>query len=238
MKGMCTFNSSKSGPLVVINPNSSLTVTAGIERALDPLPSFGTPIRCLTLSEGPAGIETQLQADLTIAPMVKLAAEQTDATGFVIACFGDPGLHALRDVTALPVVGIQQAAVSAALTLGHRFGVISILQASIPRHLRSFGAMGVLDRLAGDRSINLGVSELASPQKSIDAMIATGVRLRDDDGADVVIMGCAGMAQYREPLERATGLPVVEPCQAAVALALEHIALGQSHTKKDKRDAG
>jgi len=215
--------------LIIINPNSSQIVTDGIDAAVGPLRRFGTPIRCLTLAEGPAGIESQMQADLTIAPMLRLAAAQTDAAGYVIACFGDPGLHALRDQTTLPVVGIQEAAVMTALTLGQKFGVIAIMPASIPRHLRAFGAMGVLDRLAGDRALGLGVTDLADPDKSLGAMIATGKRLRDDDGANVLIMGCAGMAQYRATLESETGLPVVEPCQAAAALALGHIALGQSH---------
>ena len=215
--------------LIIINPNSSQIVTDGIDAAVGPLRRFGTPIRCLTLAEGPAGIESQMQADLTITPMLRLAAAQTDAAGYVIACFGDPGLHALRDQTSLPVVGIQEAAVITALTLGQKFGVIAIMPASIPRHLRAFGAMGVLDRLAGDRALGLGVTDLADPDKSLDAMIATGKRLRDDDGANVLIMGCAGMAEYRATLESETGLPVVEPCQAAAALALGHIALGQSH---------
>ena len=217
------------GTLIIINPNSSQMVTDGIDAAVGPLRRFGTPIRCLTLAEGPAGIESQMQADLTIAPMLRLAAAQKDAAGYVIACFGDPGLHALRDQTTLPVVGIQEAAVMTALTLGQKFGVIAIMPASIPRHLRAFGAMGVLDRLAGDRALGLGVTDLADPDKSLGAMIATGKRLRDDDGANVLIMGCAGMAQYRATLESETGLPVVEPCQAAAALALGHIALGQSH---------
>ena len=215
--------------LIIINPNSSQIVTDGIDAAVGPLRRFGTPIRCLTLTEGPAGIESQMQADLTIAPMLRLAAAQKDAVGYVIACFGDPGLHALRDQTTLPVVGIQEAAVMTALTLGQKFGVIAIMPASIPRHLRAFGAMGVLGRLAGDRALGLGVTDLADPEKSLGAMIATGKRLRDDDGANVLIMGCAGMAQYRATLESETGLPVVEPCQAAAALALGHIALGQSH---------
>jgi Asp/Glu/hydantoin racemase len=215
--------------LIVINPNSSQKVTYGIDAAIDPLRAFGTPIRCLTLAEGPPGIESQRQADLTIAPMLALAAAQTDAAGFVIACFGDPGLHALRDQTDLPVIGIQEAAVMTALTLGQRFGVIAILPPSIPRHLRAFGAMGVLDRLAGDRALGLGVADLADPGKSLGAMIATGKRLRDEDGADVLIMGCAGMAHYRDPVQDATGLPVVEPSQAAVQMALGHIALGLSH---------
>jgi Asp/Glu/hydantoin racemase len=220
--------------LIIINPNSSQTVTDGIDAAVTPLRRFGTPIRCLTLADGPSGIESQRQADLTIAPMLTLAAAQADATGYVIACFGDPGLHALRDQTDLPVVGIQEAAVMTALTLGQQFGVIAIMAASIPRHMRAFGAMGVLGRLAGDRALGLGVADLSDPYKSLAAMIATGKRLRDDDGANVLIMGCAGMAQYRDTLEAQTGLPVVEPCQAAAAMALGHIALNQSHRKGQK----
>jgi len=215
--------------LIVINPNSSQSVTQGIDAAIEPLRSFGIPIRCLTLAKGPPGIESQRQADLTIGPMLELAAAQQDAAGYVIACFGDPGLYALRDQTRLPVVGIQEAAVMTALTLGQRFGVIAILQKSIPRHLRAFGAMGVIDRLAGDRALGLGVAELADSERSLNAMIATGKKLRDDDGANVLIMGCAGMARYREPLQQATDLPVVEPSQAAVSMALGQIKLNLSH---------
>jgi Asp/Glu/hydantoin racemase len=216
--------------LIVINPNSSTRVTAGIDAAMEPLRQLGIPIRCETLVEGPPGIESQRQADLTIAPMLQLAKSLEDkALGYVIACFGDPGMQALRDQTALPVVGIQEAAVCTALTLGQRFGVIAILPPSIPRHLRSLGSMGVLGRLAGDRSLGLTVAELAEPGRSLAAMIATGLRLRDEDGADVVIMGCAGMAAYRDPLEQALGIPVVEPCQAAGVMALGAIALGRSH---------
>jgi len=213
--------------LIVINPNSSETVTDGIDRAMNPLRRFGVPIRCLTLAEGPPGIEDQAQADLTIAPMLALAGrEEPGAAAFVIACFGDPGLHALRARTALPVLGIQEAAVMTALTMGQRFGVIAILPASIPRHMRAFGAMGVLDRLAGDRALGLGVAELADADRAVAAMVDTGRRLRDEDGAEVLIMGCAGMAAYRDHLAAETGLPVVEPCQAAAAMALGRIALG------------
>ena len=215
--------------LVVINPNSSETVTRGIEQALQPLQGVGVPIRCLTLAEGPPGIENQRQADLTVAPMLALADRQTDAAGFVIACFGDPGLHALRVQTALPVTGIQEASVMTALTLGHRFGVIAILPQSIPRHLRAFGAMGVSGRLAGDRALGLGVADLADPDRCLAAMIRTGKQLRDVDGAEVLIMGCAGMAQYRSVLQDETRLPVVEPTQAAVSMALGQIALGLTH---------
>lgn len=216
--------------LIVINPNCSETVTQAIDSAIDPLRGFGFPIRCLTLAEGPPGIESQMQADLTIAPMLELAKAQADAAGYVIACFGDPGLHALRDQTMLPVVGIQEASIMTALTLGQRIGVISILPASVPRHMRAFGAMGVLDRVAGDRALGLGVAELADAGRSLEAMVDCGKRLRDEDGANVLVMGCAGMAAYRGPLQEATGLPVVEPSQAAVSMALGQIALKLSHS--------
>jgi Asp/Glu/hydantoin racemase len=216
--------------LLVLNPNSSERVTQGIDRAVEPLRAWGTPIRCLTLAEGPPGIETEAQAQRAVPPLLDLARRlEPEALGFVIACFGDPGLHALRDETSLPVAGIQEAAVTTALRLGHRFGVISILPASVPRHLRAFGAMGVIDRLAGDRALGLGVADLADPGRTLAAMIATGRRLRDEDGADVLIMGCAGMADYRATLERETGLPVVEPCQAGAAAALAQITLDLAH---------
>jgi Asp/Glu/hydantoin racemase len=216
--------------LLILNPNSSERVTQGIDRAVEPLRAWGTPIRCLTLADGPPGIETEAQAQRTVPPLLDLARRlEPEALGIVIACFGDPGLHALRDETALPVAGIQEAAVTMALRLGHRFGVISILPASVPRHLRAFGAMGVIDRLAGDRALGLGVADLAEPARTLAAMIATGRRLRDEDGADVLIMGCAGMADYRATLERETGLPVVEPCQAGAAAALAQITLDLAH---------
>jgi Asp/Glu/hydantoin racemase len=219
-----------TGTLFVINPNSSETVTDGIAKAVAPLRGMGAPITCLTLAEGPPGIESQAQADLTIAPMLDLTARlEPEAAAYVIACFGDPGVHALRDRTAKPVLGIQEAAIATALTLGQRFGILAILPASIPRHLRSLGAMGVIDRLAGDRALGLGVADLADPATTEARMIDIGRALRDRDGAEVLILGCAGMAQYRVTLEQALQIPVIDPCQAAVAMAQGRIALAQSH---------
>ena len=219
-----------TGRLYVINPNSSQTVTDAIATAVGPLQGMGAPIACVTLAEGPPGIESQAQADETIAPMLRLATRlEPDAAGFVVACFGDPGVHALRDRTAKPVLGIQEAAVATAMTLGQRFGIIAILPASIPRHLRALGAMGVLDRLAGDRALGLGVAALADPAITQERLIETGRELRDQDGAEVLILGCAGMARYRTMLEQVLSIPVIDPCQAAVAMALGRIALSQTH---------
>ncbi len=215
--------------LYVINPNSSQHITDGLAAAIAPLASFGPPIRCLTLPEGPPGIETQAHIDAVIEPMLRLAESLSDATGFVVACFSDPGVASLRQQTSKPVLGIREAALSTALTLGARFGIIAIRPGSIPRHIAAIDAMGLRDRLAADRALDLGVLELADESATLARLLATALRLRDEDGADVLILGCAGMAQYRGRVEAATGLPTIDPTQAAVAMALGRITLQQSH---------
>lgn len=214
--------------ILVINPNSSTHVTAGIDRACEPLRIAGGPaIECVTLAEGPPGIETQRHVDGVIGPLSAMVETRSgDCSAFVIACYSDPGLHACREVTAQPVLGISECGILTALTLGQRFGVIAILPGSIPRHLRYLGAMGVQDRLAGERALGLKVTELADESVTLERMVATGRRLRDTDGADVLVMGCAGMAAYRDRLQQACGLPVVEPTQAAVGMAITRLQVG------------
>ena len=216
------------GPIVVINPNSTEAVTAAIDAAIEPLRMAGGPeLVCQTLAEGPPGIESQSDADSVIAPLCRsIAGQGNEASAFVIACFSDPGLHAAREATARPVLGIAECGILTALTLGQRFGVISILKKSIPRHLRYYGAMGVGGRLAEDLPVGLGVTALGDASTTLDRMKTVGAELRDDHGADVLVLGCAGMARYRDPLQQALGIPVVEPTQAAVTMAIGRVRLG------------
>ena len=214
--------------ILVINPNSTVSVTHAIDDAMAPLRIPGGPeIACLTLDEGPPGVESQIDADGVIQPLCRVIRDQElDTSAFVIACFSDPGLFSAREATAKPVLGIAECGILTALTLGHRFGVISILAGSVARHLRYIGAMGLGERLAGDLPVGLGVTELADARTALTRMIEVGRRLRDGHGADVLVMGCAGMARYRSDLEEAVQIPVVEPTQAAVTMALGRIRLG------------
>ena len=214
--------------IIVINPNSSVECTAGIDRALDALRLGGGPeIECLTLAEGPPGVETQAQADGVIRPLCCLVAQNDNrAAAFVIACFSDPGLHAARETTRKPVLGIAESGLLTALALGDRFGVIAIRAASLARHQRLIRALGIEARFAGERPVGLGVTDLADETVTRDRMTACGRRLRDEAGADVLVMGCAGMARYRARLEHDTGLPVVDPTQAAVGMAITAVRLG------------
>ena len=214
--------------VLVINPNSNEAVTAGIDAALEPLRMAGGPsLRSLTLKEGPAGIQTQQDVESVALPLARLAKSlEADAGAFVIACFSDPGLHVVRETVKKPVLGIAECGVLTALTLGQTFGVIAILDGSIPRHLRLWGAMGVTDRLAGELAIGMGVAELADRERTLTRMIAVGKRLRDEKQAHSIVMGCAGMAVFRDPLQDALGIPVVEPTQAAAVMALGRVRLG------------
>jgi allantoin racemase len=217
-----------SDRILVINPNSTVSVTRAIDDAMAPLRIPGGPeIDCMTLEDGPPGVESQTDADRVIQPLCRVIRDhEADAAAFIIACFSDPGLFSAREQTAKPVLGIAECGILTALTLGHRFGVISILAGSLPRHLRYIAAMGLGSRLAADLPIGLGVTELADARTTLTRMIDVGRRLRDAHGADVLVMGCAGMARYRDDLEEAARIPVVEPTQAAVTMAIGRVRLG------------
>jgi allantoin racemase len=207
--------------ILVINPNSNPAVTAGLDAALAPLRlADGPSIRCATLTEGPFGIESQRDVEQVALPLRRLVETDNAADAFVIACFSDPGLQVCREATRRPVFGINECGVLSALGRGDRFGIIAILTNSIARHQRYLRQMGLGDRCAGERPLGMSVAETASGEHTFARMAAVGRELVETDGADVIVMGCAGMARYRGPLEAALGVPVIDPTQAAVAMAI------------------
>src|SRR5688500_6612194 len=109
--------------ILVINPNSTEAVTRGIDEAVEPLRIAGGPaIDCVTLKEGPPGIETQQHVDGVVAPMLKLVREnEAEYAAVVIACYSDPGLHSVREATRKSVLGISECGILTALTLGQPF---------------------------------------------------------------------------------------------------------------------
>ena len=205
----------------VINPNSNEAVTRNLDDALEPLRFRGGPeIVCSTLAEGPFGIETQADVEAVVMPLRRLVEEDNASDAFVIACYSDPGLHVCREGTSRPVFGIAECGVLTALARGGRFGVIAIGQRSIARHARYLRQMALIDRLAGERPLHMSVAETASGDGTLARMIEIGRVLKQEDGAEAVVMGCAGMARHRTPLERALGIPVIDPTQAAVTMAI------------------
>jgi allantoin racemase len=214
--------------ILVVNPNSNEAVTKRLAEALAPI-NFrdGPEIKCQTLAEGPYGIETQEHVESVTLPLRRLVVASADFDAFVIACYSDPGLHVCREATARPVIGINQAGVLSALARGDRFGVVAIMRRSISRHIRYLRQMGLLGRFAGERPLEMSVAETVAGERTLERMIEVATLLRDADGADVIVMGCAGMARHRKPLEAALGIPVIDPTQAAVAMAIGAIQFNE-----------
>ena len=213
--------------ILVINPNSNEAVTEGLRQAVRPLAfAEGPEIVCETLAEGPFGIETQEHVESVALPLRRRVEAANDADAFVIACYSDPGLHVAREGTSRPVFGIAESGVLTALARADRFGVIAIKSRSIPRHIRYLRQMGLMDRLAGERPLEMSVAETASGDRTLERMIEVGRELKDRDGAGAIVMGCAGMARHRKPLEEALGIPVIDPTQAAVTMAIGTLQVG------------
>lgn len=214
--------------ILVINPNSSRVVTEAIETALAPLRlASGPEIAVAGLAEGPIGIASQQDADSVIAPLAAWVARDA-ADAFVLACFSDPGLHSVREAAGgRPVMGIAEWGLLRALTLGERFGIIALSLASIQRQQRYVRQMGIDGRYAGSVAVEAMAADTASPAMR-DRLIAAGARLVQERGADVVVLGCAGMASHRRAIEDAIARPVVEPTQQAVAAAISALLLRDS----------
>ncbi len=212
--------------ITVINPNSNTMVTDAMSKALEPLRMEGGPeLACMTLHDGPVGIESQAHVS-AVEPLVAHAVQSDNVSdAFVIACYSDPGLHLCREICERPVFGIAECAILTALSRGSSFGVISILEGSVARHMRHLRERQLQPLCAGDRPLGLSVAEVASGETTLERMKAVGRTLRDEDGAEVIIMGCAGMARHRRPLEDALGVPVIDPTQAAVTMAIGTVAL-------------
>jgi allantoin racemase len=217
-----------AGRILVINPNSSLAVTAAIDASLQALRIAGGPdISVDTLRSGPPGIATQSDADSVVMPLAQWVREDS-ADAFVLACFSDPGLHAVREAAGRrPVMGIAEWGLLRALTLGERFGIIALSPASMQRQQRYVRQMGLQDRYAGSWPVNASAEDTTG--EAIGERLAeAGRHLTTHADADVVVLGCAGMARHRAALEDRIGRPVVEPTQQATAAAIGALLLAAS----------
>jgi allantoin racemase len=210
--------------IVVINPNSNAAVTDAIDAALTGLRFFDGPeIVSASLADGPFGIESEADIAAVAAPLARFVAARDDADAFVVACYSDPALSLLRETTHKPVFGIQEAGVLAAMARADLFGVIALSAKSAARHRLRMRSMGVLDRLAAEIAVDITVDQGARDPATFAKLRRAGEALTAA-GAGAVILGCAGLAAHRAALEAALEAPVIDPTQAAVAMALGALA--------------
>lgn len=205
--------------VLLINPNSSPGCTAGIDAAIAMLRFDGGPaLDVVGLPDGPPAILSWADWHGAAGPLVRHVQSHA-ADAYVIACASDPGIDAVRAATARPVLGVFRCAVAAALGRAERFGVVAIVDASIARHRLALRAMGVEARLAAEVALNVSMDDLLDPLRARAALVRAG-RECAAAGAEVLVLGCTGMAHHRAAIESACGIPVIEPCQAAALQAI------------------
>lgn len=202
-----------SGTIVVINPNSSESITDQIRIAAE---AADTDTTVTTSLGGPPAIESDADVAAAVEPLIATADEYA-AAAYVVACFSDPGLDQLRSNSDTPTFGIAESAIQLAAELGSKIGVISSVDASIPRHERYWKKIGAAHLIAADIALGLGVLELDT-EEAYEKALAAGRRLQEA-GADVIVLGCTGMTHMEAALAAELGVPVVDPCRAAVHIA-------------------
>jgi allantoin racemase len=208
--------------IAIVNPNTSRAMTTTIAAAARQAASATTDIVATQPSSGPASIEGVYDGAIAVPGVIEeiLRAEASGADAHVIACFDDTGLDAARAAVAAPVIGIGEAAFHVASLVSSRFAVITTLARSVPIIERNLAIIGLSARCAGVRATDIPVLALDDPASNararISEMIVAAVR---DDGADGIVLGCAGMAKLPGELSALHGLPVIEGVAAAIGLA-------------------
>ena len=219
----------------VINPNTTWSMTRTIEAAAKAVASADTEILAVSPAHGPVSIESHYDeavAALGVIDEVRKG-EQEGCDGYVIACFGDPGLHAAREVSRGPVVGIAEAAMHAASFIATGFSVVTTLSRTciIAEHLAEAYGMARFCRKV--RGTDLAVLELEKPESDAYRVIVDECRRAlAEDGSAAIVLGCAGMADLCHRIADEIGAPVIDGVAVAVKQVEALVALGLGTSKR------
>jgi allantoin racemase len=219
----------------IINPNTTWSMTEKIGACARAVASAGTEIVAVSPAMGPVSIESHYDEALAVPGLLQeiAAGERDGIGGYVIACFGDPGLKAARELARGPVVGIAEAAMHLASMVGSRFSVVTTLGRTRGQAWHLAELYGMKRFCANVRACELPVLELEVPGSNARQRILDECRRAlDEDGSDVIVLGCAGMADLCRDLSKALGVPVVDGVAAAVQLVESLAALGLRTSKR------
>lgn len=189
--------------------------------------SAGTEIEIACLTEIPEALESSYDESMA-APHVVRKVEEANALGHdaaVIDCVCDPGLHAAREISSIPVIGAGEAAFGLALSLGTRFSVIVPSDPLIPILVRNLMACGIWQRVVSVRSVDVPILDFGISPSATEKVIALGRLILREQKPDSLILGCTGMAPLAEALHKALEVPIIEPATAAIKLAETMVAL-------------
>jgi len=218
----------------VINPNTTASMTRTIAEAAEAVAAPGTTIVTTNPTMGPVSIEghyDEAMAAIGVIDEVKKG-EAEGFDGYVVACFGDPGLLAAREAAQGPVVGIAEAAMHMASLVSCGFSIISTLARSRPILEHLVEAYGMSRLCRSVRATNLAVLDLEKPESNARAAILAECRRAvEDDHAEAVLLGCAGMADLQAAIAAELGIPVVDGVTSAVKLVESAVTLGLRTSK-------
>ncbi|KPK87109.1 Asp/Glu/hydantoin racemase [bacterium SM23_31] len=217
--------------ILIINPNSDPEMTEAIRRTAENFVDRECEVVCEPTPGAPKFIETYEDEIKAAQGMVKLVKENDNTfDAFIIACHCDPNLDAMKEITKKPVVGIGEASMKIASMLGHRFSVVSTSKHSIPNKEALIRKYHLQELLASVRM----------PQEEQDVMNESGDEEKylqaaksalEEDGAEVIVLGCAGMTGLDKRLEAKLGVPVLDGIVCALIIAVGLVKYGVSTSK-------
>ncbi|RRQ28524.1 Asp/Glu racemase [Rhodococcus sp. Eu-32] len=212
----------------VVNPNTTWSMTALIGQCARAVSSPGTLIDAVSPTMGPASIESHIDEALCVPGILEQIAlgEEQGADGYVIACFGDPGLDAAREAASGPVVGIAEAAMHAATFLGRGFSVVTTVGRTTGRAWDLAENYGFARQCRGVHACEIPVLELETDPDARTIITEACRRAALQDGSDAIVLGCAGMADLRAHIEREIGRPVVDGVAAATTTVQSLVTMG------------
>jgi allantoin racemase len=219
--------------LLVVNVNTTPSMTEAIAASARSVAAPGTEIIGLTPTIGAESVEGNFESYLAAVAVMNAVVGYPDRFDAVIqAGFGEHGREGLQELLDVPVVDITEAAGHVACLLGHRYAVVTTLDRTVPLIEDRLTLAGLSARCASVRSSGLSVLDLErDPETTVKAIVAAAELAVRDDRAEVICLGCGGMAGLDEAVRRATGVPVVDGVTAAVKLAESLVALGLSTSK-------
>ncbi|WP_439814982.1 aspartate/glutamate racemase family protein [Zavarzinia sp. CC-PAN008] len=217
--------------ILVVNPNTTARMTDGIARAARAVAAPGTEIVAVTNRAGPVSIEGFYDEAFAVPGMLAELAAADGIDGAVIACFDDTGLDAARALLDVPAVGLCEAALTAAGLIGSRISVVTTLARSIVPIEGLVRRYGFAER-ARVHASDIPVLALDDPQSGASAQLEAAVgQALAQDRSDVVVLGCAGMAELTARLSQRFGVPVVDGVAVGVKLVEALVGLNLRTSK-------
>jgi allantoin racemase len=213
--------------ILVINPNTTPSMTAKIGEAARMAASAGTDIIAVNPQSGPPSIEGYYDEVFAIPGMIGEIRNHPEADAVIIACFDDTGLDAARCATSAPVIGIGEAGFHFASLIAGKFGVVTTLARSVPAIEHNLVRYGLAARCTGVRASDVPVLELEVPGSGARARISEEIHAAlAEDKSEAIVLGCAGMSDFAGSLSAEHGVPVLDGVSCAVKLAEGLVGLG------------